>query len=124
MTVTFDARGSKDPSNDTIPSSNYFWYYRDIQGNDQAIGVGPVVNTTFTEPGNYQVHLTVRSSNQASRGIFDGTKTVAIDVKPKTANIVLYVNGQRVTKTDKMKLGVQEAERGVVFDGSATLPMG
>jgi len=49
LTVTFDARSSKDPSNDTIPSSNYFRYYRDTDGNDTTIGVGPVVNTTFTE---------------------------------------------------------------------------
>lgn len=39
LTVTFDARGSKDPSNDTIPSQNYYWYYRDMDGTDTAIGV-------------------------------------------------------------------------------------
>lgn len=123
LTVTFDARASKDPSNDTIPSSNYFWYYRDIDGNDQTIGVGPVVHTTFNEPGTYQVHLTVRSSNQAELGVFDGTATVSIDVMPKTANIVVYINGQKVNKDDNIKVWVQEAERGLLFDGSATLPM-
>lgn len=30
LTVTFDARASRDPSNETIPARNYFWYYRDI----------------------------------------------------------------------------------------------
>ncbi|MCX6825204.1 MAG: PKD domain-containing protein [candidate division SR1 bacterium] len=124
LTVTFDGRGSIDPSNDTIPSKNYFRYYRDTNGNDTAIGVGPVVNTTFATPGNYQVHLTVRSSNKATDGIFDGEKTISIDVLPKTANIVVYANGQKLVKDGKIKIGIQEAERGVIFDGSPTLPMG
>jgi len=38
LTVTFDARGSSDPSNETIPARNYFWYYRDIDGIDKPIG--------------------------------------------------------------------------------------
>jgi len=123
LTVTFDARGSIDPSNDTIPSKNYYWYYRDTNGNDTTIGVGPVVNATFATPGNYQVHLTVRSSNKATDGIFDGEKTISIDVLPKTANIVIYANGQKLVKDGKAKIGIQEAEKGIIFDGSATLPM-
>jgi hypothetical protein len=39
LTVTLDARASTDPSNDTIPSKNYFRYYRDIDGQDKSIGV-------------------------------------------------------------------------------------
>jgi hypothetical protein len=31
LNVTFDARTSLDPSNETIPSENYFRYYRDIE---------------------------------------------------------------------------------------------
>jgi hypothetical protein len=68
--------------------------------------------------------LTVRSSNKATDGIFDGEKTISIDVLPKTANIVVYANGQKLVKDSKIKIGIQEAERGVIFDGSATLPMG
>ena len=34
LTVTFDARDSVDPSNDTIPSDNFFRYFRDIDGID------------------------------------------------------------------------------------------
>lgn len=123
LTVTFDGRWSVDPSNDTIPSKNYFRYYRDTDGNDTTIGVWPVVNTTFVTPGNYQIHLTVRSSNKATDGIFDGEKTISIDVLPKTANIVVYANGQKLTKDDKIKVGIQEAEKWIIFDGSATLPM-
>lgn len=123
LTVTFDGRASVDPSNDTIPSKNYYRYYRDTDGNDTTIGVWPVVNTTFSTPGNYQVHLTVRSSNKSTDGIFDGEKTMSIDVLPKTANIVVYANGQKLVKDGKIKMGIQEAERGIIFDGSATLPM-
>lgn len=124
LTVTFDGRWSIDPSNDTIPSKNYYRYYRDINGNDTTIGVWPVINTTFSEPGNYQVHLTVRSSNKATDGIFDWEKTMSVDVLPKTANIAVYANGQKLVKDGKIKIGIQEAEKGVIFDGSATLPMG
>jgi hypothetical protein len=39
LVVTLDARGSTDPSNDTIPSKNFYRYYRDTNGQDQTIGV-------------------------------------------------------------------------------------
>lgn len=38
LSVTFDARDSSDPSNETLPSNNYYWYYKDTNGVDQAIG--------------------------------------------------------------------------------------
>ena len=38
LTVTLDARASTDPSNDTIPSSNFYWYYKNTQGEDIPIG--------------------------------------------------------------------------------------
>jgi hypothetical protein len=38
LNVTLDARGSIDPSQDTIPSENFFWYYKDVNGDDQPIG--------------------------------------------------------------------------------------
>ncbi|MBP7848025.1 hypothetical protein KA013_02265 [Patescibacteria group bacterium] len=38
LNVTLDARASIDPSNDTIPSDNFFWYYKDVEGDDQPIG--------------------------------------------------------------------------------------
>lgn len=123
LTVTLDARASTDPSNDTIPSKNYFRYYRDIDGQDKSIGVWPVVTATFENAGSYLVHLTVRSSNKATEWIFDGEKTMTIDVTPKTANITVYANSQKVSKSNKTKLSIQEAEKGVVFDGSATVPM-
>lgn len=124
LTVTFDARASLDPSNETIPSDNFFWYYRDVDGNDKVIGVWPVINHTFEKAGNYLVHLTVRSSNHTSDGIFDGEKTLSVDVAPKSAIISVYANGKKMDKHDPIKIGVQEAQRGVLFDASATIPIG
>ena len=123
LVVTLDARASTDPSNDTIPSKNYFRYYRDIDGQDKTIGVWPVVTATFADAGSYLIHLTVRSSNKTTDGIFDGEKTMTVDVTPKTANITVYANSQKVIKGMKTKLSIQEAEKWVVFDGSATVPM-
>ncbi len=124
LVVTLDARASTDPSNDTIPSNNYFRYYRDIDGQDKSIGVWPVVNATFANAGSYLVHLTVRSSNKTTQGIFDGEKTLTVDVTPKTANIAVYANSQKMDKNLKTKISIQEAQKWVVFDGSATVPMG
>jgi PKD repeat protein len=50
LNVTFDARSSEDPSNDTIPSDNFYWYYTDTDGDEQTIGRGPVINYTFRDP--------------------------------------------------------------------------
>ncbi len=124
LTVTFDAKKSKDPSNDTIPSNNYFWYFKDVDGVDKAIGQWPVVNYTFNKEGTYIVRLTLRSANQQSKGILDGQETIAINVAPQAATLVVYANGQRLGETSFTKIGTQEAQRGVLFDGSATQPKG
>ncbi|MDR3168340.1 MAG: PKD domain-containing protein [Candidatus Peribacteria bacterium] len=123
LTVTFSARGSKDPSNETIPTRNFFRYYRDTKGIFRPIGVGEVINYTFEESGNYVVHLTVRSSNH-SKGILDGEMDLNVDVEPKAANIVVYANTKQLDKTRPTKIGTQEAQKGVIFDGSPTMPTG
>lgn len=122
-TVTLDARWSTDPSNETIPSENYYRYYRDIKWNDQTIGKWLVLSHTFTQPGNYLVHLTVRSSNKQTKNIFDWDATVSVDVSPKTANISVYANWQKFKKEKVIKVGTQEAKKWIIFDGTSTLPM-
>ena len=52
--------------------------------------------------------MTVRSSNKTTQGIFDGSAKFNVDVTPRTANIVVYANGQKMEKTKKIKLGLQE----------------
>ncbi len=123
LAVTFDARWSIDPSNQTIPSRNFFWYYRDTNWIDQIIGNAPVVNYTFEKEGNYIVYLTVKSSNK-SKWILDGEQTISIDVSPKSAILAVHANGQKMDKNSKVKIGTLEAEKWVVFDGSATIAMG
>jgi PKD repeat protein len=104
LTVTFDARASKDPSNETIPSKNFYRYYRDTKGIDKIIGIGNVINHTFEESGNYTVHLTVRSSNANAKGILDGETNLTVDVAPKAANIVIYANTKKLDQTRTTKI--------------------
>lgn len=120
LSVTLDARASIDPSNQTIPNNNFYRYYRDVAGVDRTIGIGNVLNYTFEEPGLYTVHLTVRSSNKTTQGIVDGSQIFSVDVTPRSANIVAFANGQRLKTTEKVKLWLQEGQRGIVLDGSTT----
>ncbi len=122
LTVTFDARWSIDPSNDTIPSNNYYWYYKDDDGNERQIWQWPVVNHTFEQEWNYVVHLTVRSVNHQNHGIMDWSDTVNIDVSPKSAVTSVHVNNQRLSNDNEVKLWIQEAEDGIIVDGSWTYP--
>jgi len=122
LTVTFDWRWSSDPSNETIPSKNFFWYYRDANWIDQIIWNAPVVTYTFEKEWNYIVHLTVRSSNKIN-WVLDWDQTISIDVAPKSAVISVYANGQKMDKNNKVKIGTLEAEKGIVFDATSTIAM-
>ena len=121
LTVTFDARGSSDPSIETIPAKNFYRYYRDEKGVDTPIWEWQVITYTFEEAGNFWVHLVVRSSN-VDKWILDGERDINIDVTPKAANIVVYANTRRMTKNSPIKIWTSEWEKWVVFDGSATMP--
>jgi len=120
LTVTFDARESSDPSDDTIPSDNFLRYYKDINGVEVPLDRGPVVNHTFTEPGKYVVHLTARSSNNLEEWVLDGSDIIEIDVAPKAADIVIFLNGKKMTSDTSLKINSQEAKNGFLIDGSAT----
>ena len=121
MTVTFDARSSSDPSMETIPTDNFYRYYRDENGVDTPIGQWQVTSYTFNEPGKFIVHLVVRSSN-VNQGILDWEKNLTINVTPKAADIVVYANTRRMFKNIPLKIWITEAERWVVFDWSLTKP--
>lgn len=122
LTVTFDARNSVDPSIATIPSANYYRYFKDVFGVDQSIGQWPVVTYTFTEPGNHIVYLTVRSANQGTQGILDWSTTTSVNVEPEAATVVLFANGRQMRETETTKIGTIEAQQWVIFDASGTLP--
>ena len=62
------------------------------------------MNYTFEEPGNYIVHLTVRSSNHLAKGILDGEMNINVNVAPKAANIVVYANTKKLDKNKAAKI--------------------
>ena len=121
LTVTFDARGSSDPSEETIPEDNFYWYYRDEKWVDRPIWQKQVLSYTFEEAGKFIVHLVVRSSN-VDKWILDWEKNITINVTPKAADIVVYANTRKMSKDTPLKIGTMEWERWVVFDGSLTVP--
>lgn len=124
MTVTFDARASMDPSQDTIPTNNFFWYFKDAQWADIMIGKWSVVKYTFEEEGNYQIHLTARSANNSNEGILDGEATTTVNIAPESSLLVVYANGKKLQNKIYTKIGTQEAQRWVILDGSASQPRG
>lgn len=125
LTVTFDGRWSADTaSNTTVPSNNYFWYYTDEKGVEQAIWRGPVVKQTFKKEGNYVVHLTVRSAHNEDKWVFDGEASANINVGPQAANIVISTNGKRLREEIPTKFTSAEASEGLRIDGWSTTPLG
>ena len=121
LIVTFDARTSFDPSYETIPADNFYWYYRDENWIDTPMGQGQVINYTFEEAGKFIVHLVIRSSN-VNEWILDWEENITITVSPKAADIVVYANTRKLTKNAWLKMWTTEAEKWVVFDGSLTVP--
>jgi len=66
----------------------------------------------------------VRSANQGSEGIFDGSAKIAINVAPPAATVSIFAAGQRLKDDVIAKVSTQEARAGVIFDASATLAKG
>ena len=122
VTVTLDARESLDPSKDTIPSDNFFWYYKNTQWEDILMWRWAVIKHTFEEEWNYYVHLTAKSANKETEWILDWEATTVITVSPEIANIVIYANWKKLQQKNYVKIGTQDAQRWIVLDGSATLP--
>ena len=122
LTVTFNASTSVDPSSETIPENNYYWYYRDINWVDQVIWNKSVLSYTFEKAWNHIVHLTVRSSNN-NNWIFDWQKDIAVNVRPMSASISVYANWKKLNNNEKTKFGTQEWLNWIVLDGSATIPI-
>ena len=123
LTVTFDARNSIDPSNDTIPSDNYFWYYKDTQWITKIIWKWPVVNHTFTEAGNYIIHSTIRSVN-SNKWVLDWEAVTNVNVAPQSANIAVFANGKKMNEDGYVKVWTTEAKNWVTLDWTATTPNG
>ncbi len=124
LSVTFDAKWSKDPSWETISKNNIFWYYIDVNWKEIFMGKGYSINHTFEEPWEYVVHVTIRSINKNTKGILDGHASTVISVGEKIGNIVIFANWKKLNKNVSVKFWTQEASNGIVFDASATKPNG
>ena len=122
LTVTFDARGSVDPSAETLSTDKCYWYYRDVDEVDTPMWEGQMINYTFNKPWKYIVHFVARSSN-VDKWILDWEKNIEINVTPKAAKIVVYANARKMTEDWPLKIWTTEGERWVVFDGSLTTPL-
>ncbi len=124
LTVTFDANNSVDPSWDTIPNGNFYWYFKDDKWHEVFIGKWTVVKYTFENAWNYVVHLTAKSVNHNIVGTLDGSDSININVKPSIANVVLYINGKRAFTDKYIKITSEDAKSGVKFDASPTTSAG
>lgn len=119
LSVTFDASSSVDPSKETIPTDNFFWYFTDTDGKDVIIWKGPTVNYVFSKAGNYVVHSTVRSINNL-KGYFDADNSVTVSVQPTDTKINILANGIKLDESNPTKLSLSEWADGVILDASST----
>jgi len=55
--------------------------------------------------------------------VFDGATSIDINVSPKAAEIVVYLNGKLLTTDQTLKIDSQEAKNGFIVNGSATNPL-
>jgi len=122
LTVTFDWRSSKDPSNRTVPTNNYYWYYTNSEGQRIFMGQWSLIKYTFNTPNNYVVHLTTKSANKFTKWILDGEDITTISVNPSIAKVNLYINWIRAIDASYVKISSQEWKAWVLFDASWTTP--
>lgn len=118
-TITFDAGKSIDPSWETIPTDNYFWYYRDENWVDTPMGRWEIIHYEFKEAGKFIVHLVVRSSN-AKEWIMDGEQDITVNISPKAANIIVYANTRKMNANESLKIWIDEWSKWIVFDWTTT----
>lgn len=120
--ITFNWNSSRDPSADTIPDRNYYWYYKDSGGVQRLMWQWPVIKYRFDKENDYVVHLTVRSVNKATEWILDWSTHVTVPISPPIANISMYIEWKRASTTSHVKVSSAEWKRWVLFDASWTTP--
>ena len=123
LTVTFDWWGSIDESA-TIPSNGYYWYFTDTDRVEKPVWkwVWQLVNHTFEREWKYKIHLTARSVNEWIKWVFDGESSIEINVTPHIANVLVTANGKKMEEKTPLKFTSQEANDGIILDGSSTMP--
>lgn len=116
LTVLFDGTGSFDPTQQTIPDSNYHWSYRDNTGAVRTLPSKPVVTETFEEVGKYVVQLRVETANivNGAEAAIDGLGFIHINVETPPTEIKMKINGDDVK--DLYKVTLEKAKEGLTFD--------
>jgi len=123
LVVMFDGSGSSDPTGNTIPAENYEWWYLDTSGNRVNLGHGPIVSETFKIPNTYVVHLRIKSPVVNGKpSVLDGEATISIKAQMPPAMIHLNINNVDVSDLDYYKVTLEEAQKGLVFDPSGSVP--
>ena len=121
FTVTLDGMDSIDPTGGTI--SDYKWSYLDNTGNLVSLANSPQIVHKFTEPNTYAVRLQVSTAQKDAAGYrtaMDGVSTMLIRANPPASKVAFRING--VDVTDVYHVTLQEANAGITFDPSVTVP--
>jgi PKD repeat protein len=121
FTVTLDGMDSEDPTGGTI--SDYKWSYLDASGNSVSLGNEPVIVHEFTGPNTYSVRLQVSTSQTDADGYktaMDGVSFVRVRANPPASQVAFKING--VQALDVYHVTLEEAQAGIAFDPSITVP--
>jgi PKD repeat protein len=123
VTVSLRATEARDPSGAVIPNENYVWWIRGANNVKQVIGKGPSIPYTFRNEAVYTVNLEISSSSRNNKGRadvipFKGTQEV--QVLPRLANILLFVNGANASLTDTVKITPSQGKNGIILDASSS----
>ena len=117
------ATEARDPSGAVIPNENYRWWIRGPNNTRINIGTGPSIPYTFRSEAVYTVNLEVISASRNSKDRsdiipFNGTQEV--QVLPRLANVLLFVNGVNASLTDKIKVTPTQGRAGIILDASSS----
>lgn len=112
LTVSFDGLKSEDPTNTTIPASNYSWSYVDIDGTEKDLGNGPNKTLILEKAGSYVLRLEVSSASQ--KDILPAIDYITIHAEPPVLKADFLMNGEK--KGSVIRIPLKDAERGISFD--------
>jgi len=123
LTVTLRAK-ALDPTGTQIKSWNYTWWVDD-GGERVILGRGTSLNYTFRDEGQFSVFLDVTSSHKNEEGYTDVLplrERVDIRVNEKIASVLLKVNGQTIGDSGAIKFTPEDANYGLIFDATSSIP--
>jgi PKD repeat protein len=89
------------------------------------LGKGPSVGYKFSSESLYTVNLDIISASRNSKGKVDVmpfSGTQEIQVLPKLANILLFINGANASSVDTFKITPNQGRAGLVIDASSSTP--